>query len=169
MSTPSNGSWGAAPDPGQQYGGQPGGQPGYGQSGPQQSLGQGFGAQQQGGYGPGQQPDPGYQQQPQQGMAASNGIADMFSDFGFRKNLTESIASVAFIITVFWAVLDFISVLANAWGSQDFGGTDVRNMGGFEATMATLSGLVWMIFVVVVSRLIFELCINIARMARSRG
>jgi Domain of unknown function (DUF4282) len=165
MSTPSNGSWNEGQEPGPQYGGQPGGQPGYGQ----QSLGQGFG--QQGGYAPAGQPPPGPQQGPpqQQGGALGGGVADLFSDFGFRKNLTESIASIAFLITVVWAVLKFITVLANAWGSQDFGTTKVKNMGGFEAMMATLSGLAWMVFVIVVARLFFELCINIARMARNRG
>lgn len=170
MSTPSNGPWNEGQEPGPQYGAPGGGQPGYGQ----QSLGQGFG--QQGGYAPGGQPGgPPPQQQPagpyqqQNGGAGSNGIADLFSDFGFRKSLTESIASIAFVITVVWAVLKFVETLATAWGSQDFGNTKVKNMGGFEAMMATLSGLAWMVFVIVVARLLFELCIHVARLARTRG
>ncbi|WP_026181253.1 DUF4282 domain-containing protein [Demetria terragena] len=180
MTTPSNGSWGEAPEPHYGTGPNPG-QPGA----PGQSLGQGFDQQQgypqqppqqgqhsqQGQHGQHQQgfaPQQPYQQAAPSPAAAGNSIGDLFSDFGFRKGLTESIASIAFIITVIWAVLDFVAVMANAWGSQDFGDTKVKNMGGFEAMMATLSGLVWLVFVVVVARLFFELCINIARMARNR-
>lgn len=174
MSTPSNGSWNEGQEPGPQYGapgGQPsGGQPGYGQP----SLGQGFG-QQQAGYAPGGQPGgpppqqaAGPYQQPG-GGTGGNGIADLFSDFGFRKSLTEAIASLAFLITVVWAILQFVQTVAHAWGSQDFGGNDVKNMGGFEAMMTTLTGLAWMVFVVVVARLLLELCVNVARLARDRG
>lgn len=191
MSTPSNGSWNdgagdsgqqygsgdsgqqySAGDPGPQYGGQPapqqGGQPGYGQ----QSLGQGFG-QQQGGYSPAGQPPPGPQQQPapQQGGAGGNGIADLFSDLGFRKSITESAASIVFVITVIWAVLNFVQTVSHAFGAQVYDGNGegkLKHMGGFESAMTTLTGLVWMIFVIVAARVLLELCVNVARLARNR-
>lgn len=169
MSTPSNGSWNEGQEPGPQYGGQPGGQPGYGG---QQSLGQGFG--QQGGFAPGGQPAGPPQQPvgppPQQGGASGgNGIADLFSDFGFRKSLTESIASIAFIVTVVWAVLDFLQTVAHAFGAQEFGEQDAKHMGGFEAMITTIAGLAWMVFVIIVARLLLELFVNVARLARNRG
>lgn len=189
MSTPSNGSWNDGP----QYGAPQGSgqqQGGFGQ----QSLGQGFGQSSGGfpseqGFGQQGQQDPSFGQQGQQHgqqggfgtpagpgqsgpIATSNaggGLGDLFGDMGFRKSLTEQLASIAFLVTVVWQVLNFIRVLANAWGSQDFGGTSVRNMGGFEAMMTTLGGLAWMIFVIITARLVLELFVNVARLARNKS
>ena len=181
MSTPSNGSWNDGP----QYGAPQGGgqqQGGFGQ----QSLGQGFG-QSGSGYpaeqGFGQQGQQG-QQHGQQGFGApggpgssgpittsssGGGLGDLFSDFGFRKSLTEQLASIAFLVAVVWQVLNFIRVLANAWGSQGNGEFQVRNMGGFEAMMTTLGGLAWMIFAIIAARLALELFVNVARLARGKS
>ncbi|YAL83499.1 DUF4282 domain-containing protein [Dermacoccaceae bacterium W4C1] len=126
------------------------------------------------GYGAGSQPQ--YAQAEHSGTGAPNpagtgstdSAADLFTDFGFKKSLTEKIASVTFLVVVIWAVLRLIRVLANAWGSQEFGDTDVRNMGGFEAFMASLEALGVLVVTVAVARVLLELCVNVARLATRR-
>lgn len=167
---------------------------GFGQSGSGYPAEQGFGQQGQSGQsdsGFGQQhgrSDSGFgqqgQQNGQQGFGApggpgssgpittsssGGGLGDLFSDFGFRKSLTEQLASIAFLVAVVWQVLNFIRVLANAWGSQGNGEFQVRNMGGFEAMMTTLGGLAWMIFAIIAARLALELFVNVARLARGKS
>lgn len=140
-----------------------GGQQGYGNQGYQQ---QGYqqGYPQQGEQG--QQPGGGFA--PQQSGSGEPGPADLFTDIGFTKSLTGRIASLTFLVVVVWAVLRFISTLANAWGSQDFGGTDVRNYGGFEAFMISLEALGFLVLTVAVARLLLELCVNVSRLATKR-
>lgn len=190
MSTPTNGSWNDNPNqggnsgPNPQYPGPQ--QGGYGQP-PQQSIGQGYG---QGGHGAApapQGPGPQFGQQapgqggPQGGFGqqagnvagqagavvagAGDGIGDLFSDFQFKKGLTEKIASLVFLLTVVWAAVKFIRVLVHAWGSQDFGGQSVRYMGGFEAFMTSVEALAVLALTVAVARLLLELFINVARIA----
>lgn len=170
---------------------------GFGQQGQSGQSDSGFGQQGQPGQsdsGFGQQhgrSDSGFGQQGQQGQqhgqqgfgapggpgssgpittsSSGGGLGDLFSDFGFRKSLTEQLASIAFLVAVVWQVLNFIRVLANAWGSQGNGEFQVRNMGGFEAMMTTLGGLAWMIFAIIAARLALELFVNVARLARGKS
>ena len=34
--------------------------------------------------------------------SSGGGLGDLFSDFGFRKSLTEQLASIAFLVAVVW-------------------------------------------------------------------
>ncbi|AKU18417.1 DUF4282 domain-containing protein [Luteipulveratus mongoliensis] len=187
MSSPTNGSWndnpeqgpGAGPNPGPQY-------PGYNQGGgygqpqpqgqpPQQSIGQGYQQPPQGGpQGPGPQ-GPGNFGQQAVGSAgqvvggAGDGLGDLFSDFGFKKNLTEKIASIAFLLTVVWAFLRFVTAISHAFGKQpvDGGGQGgLKNMGTFEAFMTSLEALAGLVLTVAIARIILELAVNVARIAQ---
>ncbi|HWC23150.1 MAG TPA: DUF4282 domain-containing protein [Flexivirga sp.] len=177
-----------APQAGQGYQGQSLGQ-GFGQQ-TQQGYGQpaqqGYGQQPPQGYGQpvdqGQQVDPGHAQGQHGGFAggaqqfgadagqvvsgAGEGVGDLFSDLQFKKSLTEKIASLTFLGVIVWAVLNFISKLTYNFGSQDFGGQDVKNMSTFSGIMHTLSDLVWLIVIVAIVRLALELAINVARIAQ---
>ena len=152
----------------------------------QTSIGQDFGRQ--GGYDQGQQGSydqghQGYGQPQQQGgfgqqasgsagaavQGAGDGIGDLFSDFQFKKGLTEKIASLAFLLTVVWAVLKFVRTLAHAWGSQGNGEFKVKNMGGFEAFMTTLEALASLVLTVAIIRIVLELAVNVARIAKARA
>ena len=63
-------------------------------------------------------------------------------------------------------MLNFISSLTYNFGSQDFGGQDVKNMGTGAAIMHTLADLVWLVIIVAIVRLLLEVAINIARIAQ---
>lgn len=159
------------------YGQQP--QPAYGQpqSGPQAPQGYGQPGDQQAGQGqPAQQG--GFASQAQHAgqqfgsdagqvvSGAGEGVGDLFSDLQFKKSLTEKIASLTFLGVIIWAVLNFISSLTYNFGSQDFGGQDVKNMSTFAGIMHTISDLVWLIVIVAIVRLALELAINVARIAQ---
>lgn len=100
------------------------------------------------------------------GHSGEGSPADVFTDFGFRKSVTEKAAPLVFLLTVVWAVLNFLRTMANAWGSQGSGEYKIKNMGTFEALMTTFTALVWLVFVVAVARLLLELCVNVARRRR---
>lgn len=154
--------------PGQGYG-QPGqaysqpGQAGYGQPG--QTYGQ-----------PGQGQQPGGPSFGQQAAAvggqfgkdasriasgAGDGLGALFSDLQFKKSLTGRLASIVFLGAIIWAVLNFISNLTYYWGST--GG--YSNMGAFSALLHTLADVVWLVFFIIVVRLVLELALNIAKIA----
>ncbi|MDF8263652.1 DUF4282 domain-containing protein [Luteipulveratus flavus] len=97
---------------------------------------------------------------------AGNGIGDLFGDFQFRKSLTEKIASLAFLLTVVWAVIRFVRTLAHAWGSQGDGQIKIKNMGGFEAFMTSLEALAALVLTVAIVRIVLELAVNVARIAQ---
>ncbi|NHN57253.1 DUF4282 domain-containing protein [Calidifontibacter sp. DB0510] len=133
-------------DQGQQsaYGG------GYGQ----QAGGYQQGGYQQGGFDQGQQF--GGQQQVAKGPKKP-GIGDMFSDLKFEKSLTGALASIAFTLTLVWAVLRLVSNMVYNF-SSDFIGTGT-------ALMNFLTDLAFVGFVVVSVRIVLELCVNVAKIA----
>lgn len=132
------------------------------------------------GYGAGSQPQ--YAQAEHSGTGAPNpagtgstdSAADLFTDFAFKKSLTEKIASVTFLVVVIWSALRFITTLAHAWGSttQSTERSDVEvsvsNMNTFEALMTSLTALVALVVTVAVARVLLELCVNVARLATRR-
>lgn len=187
--------------PNPQYGGgqQPGGYGASGGHG-QQSLGQDYSNNQesgpqtgpnqgsapgQGSYGNQGYPQQGYQQGPPQGPqgpqsggrppqssgSGEPGPADLFTDIGFTKSLTSRIASLTFLVVVIWAVLRFVRVLAEAWGSAGttYNGVSVRRHGGFEAFMMSLEAIGFLVLTVALARLLLELCVNVARLANKRS
>lgn len=137
------------------YGQQSPGQSDYGQ----QSSGQsGYGAtahQSQGG---------GFQTP----KAAGEGIGALFSDLKFTRSLTEGLAQLTFLGVVVWAVLKFLANTIHNFGSTDFGGADLKNMGTFDAVMHLFADLVWLVLVVAIVRIVLELAINVAKLAKNR-
>jgi len=157
-------------------------QPDYGQQAPQHSAPQS--APQQPAYG---QPHAGQQHSPGQGefaghsqqagqqwasdagqiaSGAGEGIGDLFSDLQFKKSLTEKIAGLTYLLVIVWAVINFISQLTWNFGSQDFGGTSVKNMGTLSAIVHSLADLALLIVIVAFVRVILELATNVARIAQ---
>ena len=167
---------------GQQQQGQPQQQPGYGQSAyGEQTYGQpAYGEQtygqpapeqpptQHGGFG-GQAQQAGQQWATDAGQIASGagkGIGDLLSDLQFKKSLTEKIAGLTYLLVIVWAVINFISELAYNFGSQDFGGTSVRNMGTFAAIVHSIADLALLVVIVAIVRVVLELAVNVARIAQ---
>ncbi|TWP37906.1 DUF4282 domain-containing protein [Leekyejoonella antrihumi] len=168
----------------------------YGQQQPQQanygqSTDQSYGQvqPQQGGYGQqqayGQSTDHAYGQAPPQqqrgfgsqftsgatGVAsgAGDGLGDLFSDLQFKKSLTEKLSSLVFLGVIVWAVLHFLSNLFYNFGSEDLGGgASIKHMGTGTAIVNTVTDLVWLVLVVGVVRILLEVALNIARIARRK-
>lgn len=166
----------------QQWGGEQSSAAGYGQSG-QQSYGgeqsSSYGQSQQG-YGQGdygqQSNQPSYGAPAQQSngggfgtpKAAGEGIGALFSDLKFTKSLTEGLAQLTFLGVLVWAVLNFLANTIHNFGSTDFGGAEVKNMGTFDAVMSLFADLVWLVLVVAIARILLELAVNVAKIAKKR-
>jgi len=194
MSTPTGGSWNndqqgqggqggyqgqsLGQGYGQQQAGQQQQQPDYGQQAPQQpAYGQQAGQQeppqqaghaQHGGFA-GQAQQAGQQWASDAGQIASGageGIGDLFSDLQFKKSLTEKIAGLTYLVVIVWAVINFISQLTWNFGSQDFGGTSVKNMSTSSAIVHSLADLALLIVIVAFVRVVLELATNVARIAQ---
>ncbi len=177
---------------GQGYDQNAGQQPVYGQQGydaPAYDQTQGYNASaygQQPGYDASAHGQQNAQQQPQQSGfsqqaqdfrtgatavagGAGEGVGDLFSDLQFKKSLTERLCSLVFLGTIVWAVLHFLSNLFYNFGSQDFGGASVKNMGTGSAIVHTVTDLVWLVLVVGVVRIVLELSLIVARIAQRAG
>lgn len=166
------------------------GQQGYGQ--PQQGFPQqGYGQPQQGGYpqqGYGQpqqqygQPQ-GYPQQPQKAprKPAEDGDLGNLADISFRNGATEGAAKITWLAIIALATFRFIAHTISAFLSIDKDKPDYergmitnhatdRNVygGGAGGAMELFYGLLELGVIILVSRLLIELCVNVARIARQR-
>ncbi|MBB2893965.1 DUF4282 domain-containing protein [Flexivirga oryzae] len=185
MSTPTGGSWNndqqgqggqggyqgqsLGQGYGQQQAGQQQQQPEYGQQAPQQETPQQAAGQAQHGGFAGQAQQAGQQWASDAGQIASGageGIGDLFSDLQFKKSLTEKIAGLTYLVVIVWAVINFISQLTWNFGSQDFGGTSIKNMGTMSAIVHSLADLALLVVIVAFVRVILELATNVARIAQ---
>lgn len=135
------------------YGQQSSGQSDYGQQSSSQS---GYGAtahQSQGG---------GFQTP----KAAGEGIGALFSDLKFSRSLTEGLAQLTFLGVVVWAVLKFLANTIHNF--SDIPGTGVKQMGTFDAILHLFADLVWLVLIVAIVRIVLELAINVAKLAKNR-
>ncbi|MEO8850863.1 MAG: DUF4282 domain-containing protein [Allobranchiibius sp.] len=148
---------------GQQASQQPSQQGGWGQqSTPQGSQGQQSGNQHN------QSPSPASQAQAQVSRVVSgagDGLGALISDLQFKKSLTEKLASLVFLVTLVWAVLNFLSNLVYNFGSETSGNISIKHMGTGSALIHTLTDLVWLVLVVGIARILLELAVNVARIA----
>ena len=183
-------NWGSGSE--QSSGGQGSTSQGWDASGSQESNAQtqqwggessGSNAGQQSGYGQGSynQGDYGQQSSGQSGYGATahhngqpagagpaSGIGGLFSDLQFKQSLTEKLAQLAFLGVLVYSVLKFLANTIHNFGSTDYGGADVKNMGTFDAVMHLFADLVWLVVVVAIARILLELAVNVARIAQRK-
>ena len=102
------------------------------------------------------------------GTSPASGIGALFSDLKFKQSLTENLAQLAFLGVLVYSVLKFLANTIHNFGSTDYGGADVKNMGTFDAVMHLLADLVWLVVVVAIARILLELAVNVARIAQRK-
>ena len=96
---------------------------------------------------------------------AGDGLVALVSDLQFKKSLTGRIASLTFLVTLVWAVLNFLSNLVYNFGSQTSGNISIKHMSTGSALMHTLTDLVLLVLFVGIARILLELAVNVARIA----
>lgn len=148
-------------------------QPGYPQQGaPRPGYPQGYQQVPPQGQ-PQQQSGPGFAQQAsavggqfgkdatQVAKGAGDGLGALFSDLQFKKSLTGKLASIVFLGAILWALLNFITNLTVYWGST----AGYRNMGGGSAFFHTVTDVIFLLFFIIVVRILLEAALNIAKIA----
>lgn len=98
--------------------------------------------------------------------AAGEGIGALFSDLKFTRSLTEGLAQLTFLGVVVWAVLKFLANTIHNF--SDIPGTGVKQMGTFDAILHLFADLVWLVLIVAIVRIVLELAINVAKLAKNR-